>query len=194
MSKKNKSVKESSVEVQNTSTHSDMMWLVADTGTKYTTEQVFDMAKVESRSNMYDVEVGIGTDSQIIGKNFRFVTVICIYRKGKGGFYFYKPESMPREKYNLKNQKLRMFDEVARSIDLSLKLQESTGIVPIIHVDASPVGNGQFTSGFSDQLKGYIQSCGFDAMLKPESYVANCIADHHSKSKSMKKDRRRLYC
>jgi len=171
-------------------------WLVANSLTRMSTEEVFEYVRNEHSKSQggleaCEIEVGIGTDSQIIGKNFRFVTVLCVYKKGKGGFYFYRPESLPREKYNVSNQKLRMFDEVAKSIELSVKLKEETGVNPIIHIDASPTASDQFTSSFSEQLKGYAQSCGFKALIKPDSYVASGIADSHSKGKSARKDRRR---
>jgi uncharacterized protein len=173
----------------------ESMWLIAGDTEKLTTEEVFAYVKAETlraRNEVYTTEVGIGTDSQMIGRNFRFVSVICLYRKGKGGFYFYRPESIPREKYQAKNQKLRMFDEVAKSIELSVALQEQTGIVASIHIDASPLGKGEFTSAFSDQLKGYVQSCGYACLLKPDSYVSSGLADQHSKSKSARKERRKM--
>jgi uncharacterized protein len=174
------------------------VWLVAESATRMTTEEMFNFIKTETHTcsgglNSVEFEVGIGTDSQVIGRNFRFVTVVCLYKKGRGGFYFYKPESLPRDKYtNMKNQKLRMFDEVAKSIDLSMKFQEATGISPVVHIDASPAYSGEFTSNFSEQLRGYAQAMGFKALIKPESYVASGIADSHSKSKSQRKERRRL--
>jgi len=172
-------------------------WLVAESATRMTTEEMFDFIKNETRActgglDAVEFEVGIGTDSQIIGRNFRFVTVVCLYKKGRGGFYFYRPESLPRDKYtNVKNQKLRMFDEVAKSIDLSVKFQEATGVSPVIHIDASPASNGEFTSNFSEQLRGYAQAMGFKALIKPESYVASGIADSHSKSKAHRKELRK---
>lgn len=170
------------------------LWNITGDNEKFTTEEVFAYVKGEvarSRTETYTVEVGIGTDSQMIGRNFRFVSVICVYRKGKGGFYFYRPESIPRANYKDKPAKMRMFDEVGKSIELSLALQEATGVVPAIHIDASPHSKGEFTSAFSEQLKGYVTSCGFNCLLKPESYVSSGLADQHSKNKSARKDKRR---
>lgn len=170
------------------------LWNITGDNEKFTTDEVFAYVKGEvarSRNEVYTVEVGIGTDSQMIGRFFRFVTVVCIYRKGKGGFYFYRPESIPRTNYKDKPAKMRMFDEVAKSIELSLALQEATGVVPAIHIDASPHSKGEFTSAFSEQLKGYVTSCGFNCLLKPDSYISSGIADSHSKSKSARKDRRK---
>lgn len=170
------------------------LWNITDDNEKFTTDEVFAYVKGEvarSRTEVYEVEVGIGTDSQMIGRFFRFVTVVCVYRKGKGGFYFYRPESIPRTEYRDKPAKLRMFDEVGKSIELAMALQEATGVLPAIHIDASTQDKGEFTSGFSEQLKGYVTGMGYKCFLKPESYIACGLADQHSKSKSARKDRRR---
>ena len=166
------------------------LWRKAGDPEFYSIDEVYEAITLEALNDDYDCEFGIGTDSQMIGRIFRFVTVLCIHRIGKGGTYFYLPEHMPRNTYELKNQKLRMFDEVAKAIEISLDIVDKTGITPIIHVDASPETHNEFTSEFSDQLKGYIQSCGFECKLKPESYVASCVADRHTKKKNRKKERR----
>ena len=83
------------------------------------------------------------------------------------------------------NQKMRMFEEVTKSIQLAVKMQELKGITPQVHIDASPETNTKsFTSKFSEQLRGYVVSSGFECMLKPDSYAANTIADKHTKKKS----------
>ena len=155
-------------------------WRVTGSKERYTDEEVFSYVKDKMRKNS-EIEVGVGTDSQFLGKLFKFTLVLCVYTPGKGGYYFYKNEQVPVQKYSVKNQKLRMFDEVAKSIELSLKLKEETGVLPTVHVDASPQCRKEFTSGFSDQLKGYVQACGFPCALKPESYVASRLADKHTK-------------
>ena len=165
------------------------LWRKAEDPVYYSIDQVYANIVDEALSEDYDCEIGIGTDSQMIGRIFRFVTVLCIHRIGRGGTYYYLPEHLPRNTYSLKNQKMRMFDEVAKSIEVSLEILEQTGVSPVIHVDASPETHKEFTSEFSDQLKGYIQSCGFDCKLKPESYVASCVADRHTKKKNRKKER-----
>lgn len=168
----------------------EKIWRTGGTPDLFSTTEVFEHAVNESLSDDFDVEVGLGTDSQIIGRTFRFITVMCIYRVGHGGNYYYLPEDRPRSKYIVANQKMRMFDEVAKTIEYAFHLQENTGIDAIVHVDASPEHHKEFTSEFSDQLKGYVQACGFSCLLKPDSYVANCVADRHTKKKSKKKERR----
>ena len=100
-------------------------WLITGAPTRFSTEQVFEYAKSEmarAKHEGYEAVVGIGTDSQMIGRQFRFITVLCVYRQGRGGFYFYTPQSVQRDKYVKKNQKQRMFDEVGKSIELALAL------------------------------------------------------------------------
>lgn len=164
-------------------------WHLPESGKKYSEAEIFDEVLKSLLNKDYEWEVAIGTDSQIRGRYFRFISVICLYRKGKGGFYYYKTTSVPRKFFPVNNQKMRMFDEVGKSINLALELEKFLGGLakPIIHIDASIPKNGAFTSSFSEQLKGYVLASGYSCMLKPESYVANCIADRHSKKRSRRR-------
>ena len=115
--------------------------------------------------------------------------MICVYKVGKGGNYYYLENYEPRENYlqgakgkKVKgNQKMRMFNEVERSVEMAEKLFEQCGMVPIVHIDASPSHRHEFTSEFSEQLKGYVTACGYECVLKPDSFVANAVADKHTK-------------
>ena len=138
----------------------------------------------------YEYDFVVGTDSQMIGHAFQFISVISCHRKGKGGIYWIYKDYVPRVKFPVENQKMRMFDEVTRSITLALYLQNHESLTPIVHIDASPAHKPEFTSKFSDQLRGYVQGSGFDCRLKPESYVAHAIADKHTKKKSRKRQRK----
>lgn len=138
----------------------------------------------------YEYDFVVGTDSQMIGHAFQFISVISCHRKGKGGIYWIRKEYVPRVKFPVENQKMRMFDEVTRSIALALYLQNHESLTPIVHIDASPAHKPEFTAKFSDQLKGYVQGSGFECRLKPESYVAHAIADKHTKKKSRKRQRK----
>ena len=165
------------------------LWKIPEEHHKlYTDEDIFAHVSRAMSDKDYEYEVAIGTDSQVKGRLFRFITVVCIWKKGKGGMYYYRTEYVPKSNFPVSNQKLRMFDEVAKTIELASKVEEKTGIRPIIHVDASIPHKKEFTSSFSEQLKGYVVSCGYECVLKPESYVANCIADRHTKRKLRSKD------
>ena len=164
------------------------LWKNAD-GARFSEEEVVDWVSKSQKDLETTCEVIVGTDSHMAGRSFRFITVVCVYRVGKGGNYYYLESYEPRENYlqgqkgrKVKgNQKLRMFTEVERSVAMAEKLLEFCGVVPTIHIDASPNDRKEFTSEFSDQLAGYVTGCGYECVLKPDSYVANAVADNHTK-------------
>lgn len=168
-------------------------WRAPGEKTKYKTEDVFKRIRDYTRDPSYrdyEYNVAIGSDSQMIGHAFQFISVISVHRVGKGGLYFIHKEFVPRAKFPVGVQKLRMFDEVARSCAIAWEFQEMVSIAPEVHIDASPAHKREeFTAKFSDQLKGYVQSYGFECKVKPESYVAHAIADRHTKKKSRKRRR-----
>jgi len=166
----------------------DCRWRCPGSSERLTDSEVFAIISNAEQKSYYDdveVEISIGTDSQPIGEVFCFVTVVCVYRKGRGGIYYYKRELVRPKPHILKNQKLRMFDEVYKSIEIAVALREETGVAAMIHIDASPSSGTAFTSKFTDQLKGYVISSGLDCALKPASYAANAIADRHTKKRQL---------
>ena len=131
-----------------------------------------------------DYELIVGVDSHLHGHEYRFIAVVCIYRKGRGGFYYYTTSEQNRKEFKgIYSAKIRsrMFHETSIAIELATEIQEKTGKAPIVHIDASPQNAGEVTSLFSDQLKGYVISSGFEVVLKPWSFVSSGIANKHSK-------------
>ena len=113
----------------------------------------------------------------------KFITVICLYKKGRGGYYY---KTSLKEKKDFKGNypskvRAKMFHEASLSIEEAQRILDVTGLTPIIHIDASPPENGELTSMFSDQLKGYVVASGFECFLKPWSFVASSISNKHSK-------------
>ena len=159
-------------------------------GRRFSDEHVLGWVNKTRWDKDHEYQVIVGTDSHMHGRTFRFITVACVYKVGKGGNYFYVETYEPRESYtgNQKgnkrikgNQKMRMFTEVAKSLEIAEFLVERASVIPVVHIDASPSTLKHFTSSFSDQLKGYVMAAGFECVLKPESYVANAVADKHTK-------------
>lgn len=131
-----------------------------------------------------DSELIVGVDSHLHGVSYRFITVVCLYRKGRGGFYYYNVSEQHRKQFKGTypvRVKARMFYETSLAIEIATEIQEKTGLSPVVHLDASPANTGELTSMFSDQLKGYVTASGFEAALKPWSFVASGIANKHSK-------------
>lgn len=164
------------------------LWKNSD-GKRFAQEHVFNWVASTKLDRENDYQVIVGTDSHMHGRQFRFITVVCVYRVGKGGNYYYLETYEPRDNYvqaargkKVKgNQKLRMFNEVVKSVELATSLFDQTGVLPVVHIDASPSHRKEFTSEFSDQLKGYVANNGFECVLKPDSFVANTVADKHTK-------------
>lgn len=159
-------------------------------GNKFAESHVLDWVRKTQLDHEHEYQIIVGTDSHMQGRAFRFITVICVYRVGKGGNYFYLETYEPRENYiagNIRgkkvkgNQKMRMFNEVEKSIEIAELLVDQTSVIPVVHIDASPSSGKEFTSAFSDQLKGYVTGQGFECVLKPDSFVANAVADKHTK-------------
>jgi predicted RNase H-related nuclease YkuK (DUF458 family) len=74
-----------------------------------------------------------------------------------------------------------MFNEVERSVAMAEKILDVCGVIPVVHIDASPSHRHEFTSEFSEHLKGYVTASGYECVLKPDSFVANAVADKHTK-------------
>ena len=168
-------------------TNTEAVWRVPGEPGRHTLSSIVDTVeeKILSSDDDQDFTIAVGTDSQIIGSKFCFVSVISIHRKGKGGTYYFKQELSTPPKHMISNQKMRMFEEVTKSLEIAMLIRDLKGIAPQVHIDASPEANTKsFTSKFSEQLKGYVVSSGFECLLKPDSYAANAIADKHTKKKS----------
>jgi len=156
------------------------VWFDPD-GRRYSDDDVLSWVLAAERDRWNaPFELVVGTDSHLCSRDFRFVTVVCIYKTGKGGNYFYSTSYEPRLTYK-GNQQRRMYKEVEISIELANWLLEKADVIPVVHCDVSPKGAGQYTSAFSDQLKGYVIGSGFECKIKPESWCANAVADKHSK-------------
>ena len=164
----------------------DNLWTIPFCEKKLTKEELFHEIEKKISDSQFEWTIGIGTDSQTIGKFFNFTSVVCIYKKGKGGNYYYQSNIVSRKKFPSTNQIHRMFEEVTRSINLAVELENTlvNKQKPIIHIDASTAEKNNLTSSFSEQLEGYVIGSGFNCVLKPDSYVASCIADRHSKKTS----------
>lgn len=127
-------------------------------------------------------KVYIGTDSQQDGQRTQFVTVVVVHNPGKGGRAFYTREAVPR----IKSLRERLLKEVWLSVMAALEvnplLAEESELE--VHVDANP--NTKFkSSAYVKELTSMVVSQGFEAVLKPDAWVAAHVADHVVKYKVM---------
>lgn len=164
------------------------VWKNAD-GKRTTAAEMLEWITAANADKDNSYELIVGSDSQMRGRQFCFITVVCLVKIGKGGNYRYNEHFVPRTTFvqagkgkRVKgNQKLRMYAEVERSITVAMDIFEKTGLLPVVHIDASTRDKKEFTSEFSDELAGMVKACGFECVLKPESFVANAVADRHTK-------------
>lgn len=143
------------------------------------------LARIQSAALHKDnLVVFVGTDSQTHGRFYNYITVVGLYTPGKGGTYFFTGDIEERKKFK-GAQKLRMFEEVTKSLNVATLLFEKLDILPEVHLDVSPSHKKEFTSSLAEQLSGYVLSSGFEPKLKPDSWAASAIADRHARKGKM---------
>ena len=133
-----------------------------------------------------DFFLTIGTDSQNFSDT-KVVIVIAMRCVGHGGIYFY--EVLHIDKIQNVKQKLNM--------ETGLSLETANKIMDIIesddkysdmylnsnfaiHVDAGRSEKGK-TKEVIPEIVGWIKACGYECVVKPDSYAASSIANRISK-------------
>jgi len=122
----------------------------------------------------------VGTDSKRHIEYLTYVTVIILYRIGKGGVYFYQRHKSGVGCYSLQ---AAIYHETALSlataakIDDLLKKQGVTGLEIEIHSD---VGNHGKTKELIQEVVSWINASGYAAQIKPESFGASKVADKYT--------------
>lgn len=132
-------------------------------------------------------EITVGTDSQ----NFNYtkiVEVVSVHRGTKGGIFFYAIQRHRkigniREKIvtetacslELAERLFACLDDSAEQLDFSI---DECDVSYQIHCD---VGNNGRTSEIIPEIVGWVESCGYECRIKPESFAASSIADRFSK-------------
>lgn len=140
---------------------------------------------VSARVQNPNALVFVGTDSHTMGRFYQYITVLGVYVPGKGGTYFFTFDVEERNNYK-GAQKVRMYSEATKSIEVAERIKVATGIVPEVHLDVSPSDKKEFTSQLAEQLSGYVVSSGFTVKTKPDSWAASAIADRHARRKDRK--------
>lgn len=128
----------------------------------------------------------IGTDSQNFDKT-KVVVVIALHHVGKGGIFFYEVSHVNR----INNVGQKLIYETQLSLEYAEKLikeferlHESTGFDYNkhmsfgIHVDAGQNGPSKQVI---PEIVGWIKACGYDVIVKPDSWAACSIANKYSK-------------
>lgn len=165
----------------------NIKWTEADKhGVYYTLQDIYNV--IEKRMEAHqdtDTRIMVGTDSHGIRNTFHFVTVLGIWNVGKGGTYFHFSSFEPKKQY-FGVEKLRLQNEVNKSLEIAFAIEEKFGLKPEVHIDISTQEKENFSSSMSELLKGYVLSSGYQPILKPDGFMASAIADKHTKKKIRK--------
>lgn len=131
------------------------------------------------------IKIIVGTDSQNFS-NTKIVNVIAVICEGHGGIFFYRITRHDK----ISDVRLKLRTETNESLEITTELveileQEKYEELFIscdisIHIDAGRSDKGK-TKELIPELVGWIKACGYSCEIKPESYVANSIADKLSK-------------
>jgi len=116
--------------------------------------------------------VHVGSDSLQIARHTRFVTVVAILTRGRGGRALWRRELRPR----IASLRERLLREVWLSVELGLRLHPVVPGPLSVHIDANPVATHR-SSAYVQELVGLVVSQGFRAVIKPESWAASHAAD-----------------
>lgn len=139
--------------------------------------------RVIDQSGEYNVM--IGTDSQNFDKT-KMVLVIALHHVGRGGIFFYEIQHV----HKITNIGQKLIYETNLSLDLASKLVSEFEKLKVngfdysryinigIHVDAGVNGPSKQVI---PEIVGWIKSCGYEAIVKPNSYAASSIANKYSK-------------
>ena len=123
----------------------------------------------------YRLKVCIGTDSQVIGTEVHFATVIVFLREKRGGFMFI---SNDKSKRNMTIRE-RMILEVGRSVEVAYTLCELLDRYDValeVHADINTDPSFESNTALKEAM-GYILSMGFVFKAKPDAFASSCCAD-----------------
>jgi predicted RNase H-related nuclease YkuK (DUF458 family) len=134
-----------------------------------------------------EYDITIGTDSQTHSE-VKIVEVIAVHKVGDGGIFFYHSEY--RERFRALKEKI--VEETSRSLENAngfldnielLLLEDNIDIEELnlnfhIHCD---IGHKGKTKELIKEITNWVESLGYDCLIKPESYTASGIANKFSK-------------
>lgn len=160
--------------------------MVSPTNGRVSMDDIASIIRQKVLDGHGEFNVMIGTDSQNFDQT-KMVIVIALHNVGHGGIFFYEVSRVRR----IENVKEKLFFETTLSLQCAgqlmeafERLKETTGfdyeksLNFSIHVDAGYNGP---SCQVIPEVVGWIRACGYNAVVKPESYAACSIANKYSK-------------
>lgn len=133
------------------------------------------------------MDIVIGTDSQNFPGATKVVTVIAMVCERHGGIYMYRTKKIDlidnvKQKLQFETgDSLLLAQDLVDILESDAKYHEMYASCELsIHVDAGNSDRGK-TKRLIPELIGWINSCGYHAKVKPDSFAASSIADRISK-------------
>ena len=123
----------------------------------------------------FKLKVCIGTDSQVIGDEVHFATVIVFLREKRGGFMFISNE----KNHRAMSIRERMILEVGRSVEVAYTLCELLDRYDValeVHADINTDPSFESNTALKEAM-GYILSMGFVFKAKPDAFASSSCAD-----------------
>ncbi|HDD35373.1 MAG TPA: hypothetical protein ENF30_01095 [Candidatus Desulfofervidus auxilii] len=122
----------------------------------------------------------VGTDSKRHTDYLTYVTVIILYRIGKGGVYFYQRQKSEVGRYSLQ---AAIYHETALSLATAARLDDllKKHGLPNLEIEIhSDVGNHGKTKELIQEVVSWINASGYTAQIKPASFGASTVADKYT--------------
>jgi len=139
---------------------------------------------VRAFNELPDSKIIVGADSQKINKRrgFSFVTVVCCITEGKGAHYFYwkkyrKPHRNMQLQAELSWKMWQEAEDITKTILALIKQGIDLSGIPTHHDLGYDGESRNHIKGILGMMKAY----GYKPEIKPNSFVADAIADKHSK-------------
>lgn len=131
--------------------------------------------------------ISVGTDSEEMLGQTKFVTVVHVWRVGHGARAFRVEGNGGEHQGGPKNFRPRIYEEILRTATLAQELRSALrerfrdpNLQNIeVHADVSETGG---TSVMLREVIGMLKGYGFAEELikiKPEAYAASAVADHY---------------
>lgn len=146
---------------------------------KLTFDEVIKKIQDYADPKIGEYEIIVGCDSQK-HKHVLYIPAIVIRRVGNGGIYFYCKE-IDRKRIDMAT---RLITETYYSVMVATVLRERLEPLGLGHLFKevhADINLKNKSSKVAKTVTGMIMGYGFEAVIKPDGYVASYIADRHSK-------------
>ena len=122
------------------------------------------------------VSIHIGTDSQSIAKQTRYITVIAYRFGNRGVHYILMKNGVPQ----IKDLWTRLWKETEMSINVAESINQILNVKAEIDMDYNEDENYK-SNKLVNATRGWANSLGYKVNIKPHGQIATRAADYHCK-------------